>query len=370
ILVFGVRHEGVAKRFEVPRVVAQLAPPHEVRQHPFDPFEEREAARIGDLGALGVVAVEDLRQPVRVPDQRLVEVPEEGPLLTGDHAEWGHRGLEGQVVHGGRDVAQLALDTVELGGDLVQVVPDLAELRDHHVTGTLVPGQLSDPLDPGEEAFLGERRPGPGPDPPERAGVPHARGARRGPRRPPLAAADLALRLRLGGRGRQRGDEAERRERGDEQQLARSACGNRSAGTSGAGTSDGHLISPDRLWIAPCIGPPEGLLKDSYPARRRPLVAPRRGGQPTCWTAQPLPSGSVKKTKRPQGKSWTSPTSTPRASRSSRARSMSGTTSCRPSREPGGIWWAPLVRAIEQAEPGGVSWTKRSSSVTWWSCSA
>ena len=37
---------------------------------------------------------------------------------------------------------------------------------------------------------------------------------------------------------------------------------------------------------------------------------------------------------------------------------------------PGSISWAPVVRAIEQADPGGVSCTKRISSLTRWSWSS
>ena len=51
-------------------------------------------------------------------------------------------------------------------------------------------------------------------------------------------------------------------------------------------------------------------------------------------------------------------------------RRMSGTTSCRPLTEPGGVSTIPVPIAIEHAEPGGVSCTKRSSSLTWWSWSA
>jgi hypothetical protein len=49
---------------------------------------------------------------------------------------------------------------------------------------------------------------------------------------------------------------------------------------------------------------------------------------------------------------------------------MSLTTIWRPVTEPGGASVTPVPRVIEQAEPGGVSWTKRSSSLTLWSWSA
>ncbi|MBX5469008.1 MAG: hypothetical protein IRZ21_03820 [Thermoleophilaceae bacterium] len=52
------------------------------------------------------------------------------------------------------------------------------------------------------------------------------------------------------------------------------------------------------------------------------------------------------------------------------AASMSETTSCRPCTEPGGVSTIPVPRAIEQADPGRVSWTKRISSLTAWSWSA
>lgn len=68
--------------------------------------------------------------------------------------------------------------------------------------------------------------------------------------------------------------------------------------------------------------------------------------------------------------SWISVTSIPRARRSAYASSMSVTTACRLSREPGVIRVSPLPTAIEQAEPGGVSWTKRMSSLTVTSWSA
>ena len=89
-----------------------------------------------------------------------------------------------------------------------------------------------------------------------------------------------------------------------------------------------------------------------------------------CWTAQRLPSGSAKKTNRPHGKSWTSETSTPRSASAARAASASSTTTCSPSTDPGAISLSPRPIAIEHAEPGGVSWTKRISSLTAWSWSA
>jgi hypothetical protein len=56
----------------------------------------------------------------------------------------------------------------------------------------------------------------------------------------------------------------------------------------------------------------------------------------------------------------TSLTATPRSTSSARARWMSGTTSCRPFSEPGGMsGTAPVPITIEQADPGGVSCTTR-----------
>ena len=55
---------------------------------------------------------------------------------------------------------------------------------------------------------------------------------------------------------------------------------------------------------------------------------------------------------------------------SARAASASATTICRPCTEPGGVSVMPVPMAIEHAEPGGVSCTKRRSSLTWWSWSA
>jgi hypothetical protein len=50
---------------------------------------------------------------------------------------------------------------------------------------------------------------------------------------------------------------------------------------------------------------------------------------------------------------------------------MSDTTICSPWTEPGGLSApSPVPIEIEQADPGGVSWTKRISSLTWMSTSA
>ena len=89
----------------------------------------------------------------------------------------------------------------------------------------------------------------------------------------------------------------------------------------------------------------------------------------TCCTAQRFPSGSLKNTNEPQSRSWTSLTSTPRSTSSWRAVSMSSTTSWTWA-EPGSDGVMPVPKTMEQAEPGGPSCTKRSSSLTWWSWSA
>jgi hypothetical protein len=56
--------------------------------------------------------------------------------------------------------------------------------------------------------------------------------------------------------------------------------------------------------------------------------------------------------------------SRPLAINSSRAASRSATHSCRPSNEPGTDFVRPLPIVIEQAEPGGVSWTTRTAPIS------
>src|SRR6185437_13733782 len=97
------------------------------------------------------------------------------------------------------------------------------------------------------------------------------------------------------------------------------------------------------------------------------LVLHGRGG--SCCTAQRLPSGSSKKTNEPHGKRSMSVGAAPRARSSAWAASMSATTSCARA-VPGATSVIPTPSAIEQAEPGGVSCTKRSFSSTVWSWSA
>jgi hypothetical protein len=103
----------------------------------------------------------------------------------------------------------------------------------------------------------------------------------------------------------------------------------------------------------------------------RSSQAPRSA--PTCdrtsWTAQLLPSGSVKKTNFPPSlvgsSTCTGVTSTPRSASCVRAASMSGTTSCRlaedPRSVPGGATLGPTT--TEHADPGGVMCTTRIVSV-------
>src|SRR5262249_30971443 len=99
-----------------------------------------------------------------------------------------------------------------------------------------------------------------------------------------------------------------------------------------------------------------------------------------CWTAQLLPSGSLKKMKEfqsppgpsfwtPSSKCWIVLTSTPRDTNSARAASMSATTNCRPFTDPGGISERPLPIVTEHAEPGGVNCTTRNCSPARWSTS-
>jgi len=79
-----------------------------------------------------------------------------------------------------------------------------------------------------------------------------------------------------------------------------------------------------------------------------------------------LPSGSSKKTNEPHGNSVTSLTCTPRPASSARAACASATVSCIPRAEPGSESTIPCPSAIEHAEPGGVSCTKRIPSLTVW----
>jgi hypothetical protein len=105
-----------------------------------------------------------------------------------------------------------------------------------------------------------------------------------------------------------------------------------------------------------------------------------RLGDGFSWTVQPFPSGSLKKQNEFHGSPWpsshspstmcrTGVMSSPRPTSSARAASMSVTHSWRPWSVPGSIFARPLPIEIEQAEPGGVSWTTRKSSFGWWSTS-
>lgn len=99
-------------------------------------------------------------------------------------------------------------------------------------------------------------------------------------------------------------------------------------------------------------------------SRRRP-ASDRYGRGGSCWTDHLLPSGSEKWTKRPQGRSSIGVTSTPWSTRCWWACSMSATTTWRPLMAPGAMPVSKVPMAMEQAEPGGVSWTKRNCSLTW-----
>ncbi len=107
------------------------------------------------------------------------------------------------------------------------------------------------------------------------------------------------------------------------------------------------------------------------PPQRRDVPAHQPCSPRTiCCTAQRFPSGSAKNRKRPHAKSCTSPTSSPRPVSSVRAASMSSTTSCRPSTEPGGIVVRPVPIAMDAGDPGGVSCTNRMPPPTSWSWSS
>jgi phosphoglycolate phosphatase len=83
-----------------------------------------------------------------------------------------------------------------------------------------------------------------------------------------------------------------------------------------------------------------------------------------CCSVHVLPSGSANVTNRPHGWSSTGLASIPPASRCSRAASASATTICTLCCVPTGISVSPLPNAIEQADPGGVICTNRTSSLT------
>jgi len=117
-------------------------------------------------------------------------------------------------------------------------------------------------------------------------------------------------------------------------------------------------------------GPGPALLPRSGPVTRfgqAPRSAPTYDR--TSWTAQLLPSGSVKKTNFPPSlvgsSTCTGVTSTPRSASCARAASMSGTTSCRlaedPRSVPAGTTLGPTT--TEHADPGGVMCTTRIVSV-------
>lgn len=127
---------------------------------------------------------------------------------------------------------------------------------------------------------------------------------------------------------------------------------------------------------SPCFRPSARSARAARPDRSRcsGSVARRR----SSWRAQPLPSGSLKyMNAAPSSGAYAtgSETSGPRAVSSARAASMSATQSWRPWWEPGAGGRPPAVSrmlspsAIEQPEPGGVSWTMRVPGMTSWSMS-
>ena len=85
----------------------------------------------------------------------------------------------------------------------------------------------------------------------------------------------------------------------------------------------------------------------------------------SCCSDQVLPSGSLKVTNEPHGWTSISLAATPWLTSCSRAAATSATTTWTPRCEPGGMSVMPVPMTIEHAEPGGVSCTKRSVSVTW-----
>ena len=112
------------------------------------------------------------------------------------------------------------------------------------------------------------------------------------------------------------------------------------------------------------ISPPLGVVDESLWR----YVNYSRGG--SCCTAQRLPSGSPKKTNRaPREFLHVAHVDSPAASAAWAAR-MSETTICIPWTEPAGASVTPFPIAIEHADPGGVSWTKRMPSPTSMSTSA
>ena len=128
-------------------------------------------------------------------------------------------------------------------------------------------------------------------------------------------------------------------------------------------------VEPEPAWIAP-YAEGRARFRALYPASSRgtserscghellqgPAVAVGVGEEHEAAPREVLDLG------RPRRRAPTS---------AARAASVSSTTICRPSTEPGSTAaFRPLPIAIEHAEPGGVSCTKRISSLTAWSWSA
>jgi hypothetical protein len=85
---------------------------------------------------------------------------------------------------------------------------------------------------------------------------------------------------------------------------------------------------------------------------------------------RPGVAGSLKVTNEPPGWTSTSLACTPCSMSSRRGVSKSATTHYTSRCELGGISVLPVPSTMEHADPGGVSWTNRSASLTWWSRSA
>ena len=134
--------------------------------------------------------------------------------------------------------------------------------------------------------------------------------------------------------------------------------------------------SPDRrIMAADLSAEGEARLGLNPPVDSIVLADPATGSgvhlcETASWSAQPLPSGSLKNTNLPHGYSSISDTWTPRPASSARAAATSDTTICRPCAGPGSWVEMPTPKAMEQADPGGVICTNRSASFTWWSWSA
>ena len=138
-------------------------------------------------------------------------------------------------------------------------------------------------------------------------------------------------------------------------------------------------VGVTEVHVMPMDGDPVGFVRNLGehvdPSGGRPLT--QDGVRSPSWTAQVLPSGSLKKMNEPNfcragsgpgtmppASKWTMPPlAMPLASRWAWAASMSETTNWLPLTEPGVTSLPmPLPKTIEQPEPGGVTCTNRKSS--------